>query len=216
MSDEARDTISSLPYLAVADAQPFRRHIIGPHSDPWTDEFVGVFSAVRSVAWHGEHIGYVEVNAYLEDLADMFMWQQHEGFLVQGIFDNGDQLFRNQGDDVVYTDLNPTGLTRVQKDGVDRLVVGLYSDYLHMTVYVSQDMSVYNAQADALVRNYVIVAVALLAVTLLIVTLCSLGLTRAIRKLTRRVRHLPVDSVLTHSDEALTTTVTNPSDQEIH
>ena len=216
MSDEAKETISTLPYLSIADAEPFRRHIIGPHGDPWAEEFVGVFSAIRSVAWRGEQIGYVEVNAYLDDLADIFMWQQLEGFLVQGIFDNGTQLFRNQGDDVIYTDLNPSGMTRVQKDGVDRLVVGLYSDYLRMTVYVSQDMSVYNQQADLLVRNYVIVAAGILAVTLLIVTLCSLGLTRAIRKLTRRVKHLPVDSVLAHSDEALTMTVTSPGDQEIH
>ena len=216
MSDEARETIAGLPYLERADAEPFRRHIIGPHNDPWTEEFVGVFSAIRSVAWRGEHIGYVEVNAHLDDLADIFMWQQHEGFLVQGIFDNGEQLFRNQGDDIVYTGLNPTGFTRVQQDGIDRLVVGLYSDYLHMTVYVSQDMSVYNQQADMLIRNYIIVAAGILAVTLLIVTLCSLGLTRAIRKLTRRVKHLPVDSVLTHSDQVLTATVTSPHDQEIH
>ena len=215
MSDEAKETIASLPYLAIADAQPFRRHIVGPHKDPWTEEFVGVFSAVRSVAWRGEHVGYVEVNAYLDDLADIFMWQQHDGFLVQGIFDNGQQLFRTQGDDVVYTDVDATGMTRVQKDGVDRLVVGVYSDYLHMTVYVSQDMSVYNQQADILVRNYIMVAAGILAVTLLIVTLCSLGLTQAIRKLTRRVKHLPVD-VLAHSGDALTTTVTSPSDQEIH
>lgn len=216
MSEEARSTIASLPYRTTCDAQPFRRHIVGPHKDPWTEEFVGVFSAVRSVAWRGEQIGYVEVNAYLDDLADMFMWQENDGFLVQGIFDDGAQLFRNQGDDVVYSDLNPTGLTRVQKDGVDRLVVGLYSDYLHMTVYVSQDMSVYNQQADALVRNYIFVAAGILAVTLVIVALCSIGLTRAIRKLTRRVKHLPVDSVLAHSDEVLTATVTKPGDQEIH
>lgn len=216
MSDEARETIASLPYLAIADAQPFRRHIVGPHGDPWTEEFVGVFSAVRSVAWRGEHIGYVEVNAYLDDLTDIFMWQQHDGFLVQGIFDNGEQLFRTRGDDVVYTDLNPSGLTRVQKDGVDRLVVGLYSDYLHMTVYVSQDMSVYNQQADLLVRNYVIVALGILFVTLIFVVAFSLGLTRAIRKLTRRVKHLPVDSVLAHTDTAFITTVTSPGDRDIH
>ena len=216
MSDEAKETIASLSYLSIADAQPFRRHLIGPHKEPWTEEFVGVFSAIRSVAWHGEHIGYVEVNAYLDDLAEIFMWNEREGFLVQGIFDNGEQLFRTHGDDVVYTDLNPSGMTRVQMEGVDRLVVARYSDYLKMSVYVSQDMSIYNTQADTLVRNYVIVALGILAVTLLLVTLCSLGLTHAIRNLTRRVRHLPVDSVLTHSDEMLTQTVTGAGDAEIH
>ncbi len=85
-----------------------------------------------------------------------------------------------------------------------------------MTVYVSQDMSIYNEQAHALIENYVIVALGILAVTLVIVTLCSLGLTRAIRLLTRRMKHLPVDSVLAHSDEVLTETVTSPRDREIH
>lgn len=216
MTDEAREVITSLPYLDIVDAQPFRRHLIGPHNDPWTEEFVGVFSAVRSVAWRGEHVGYVEVNAYLDDLAEIFMWQESEGFLVQGIFDNGQQLFRNQGDDVVYSDLNPTGMTRVQTDSIDRLVVGQYSDFLSMTVYVSQDMSIYNEQADALVENYVMVAVGILAITLAVVAACSFGLTRSIRKLTRRVKHLPVDSVLTHSDEVLTATVTGNRDPEIH
>ena len=216
MSQEARDIIASLSYLSIADNQPLLRHIIGPHADPWSDEFIGVFSALRSVSWQGEHIGYVEVNAYLDDLTEIFMWQKQEGFLVQGIFNNGEQLFRNMGDDVVYDELNPTGLTRVQKDGVDRLVISLYSDYLQMTVYVSQDMSMYNQQARLLLRNYIIVAVGILGVTLLFVVAFSLGLTRAIRMLTRRVQHLQVDSVLTHSGEALTTTVTKPSDQEIH
>lgn len=216
MTDEAREVIASLPYLDVVDAQPFRRHIIGPHNDPWTEEFIGVFSAVRSVAWRGEHVGYVEVNAYLDDLADIFMWQESEGFLVQGVFTNGQQLFRNMGDDVVYTDLNPNGMTRVQTDTIDRLVVGQYSDFLNMTVYVSQDMSIYNEQANALVKNYVFVAVGILAITLVIVAACSFGLTRSIRKLTRRVKHLPVDSVLAHSDAVLTATVTGHRDPEIH
>lgn len=216
MTDEAREVIASLPYLPVVDAQPFRRHIIGPHSDPWTEEFIGVFSAVRSVAWRGEHVGYVEVNAYLDDLAEIFMWQESEGFLVQGIFDNGQQLFRYRGDDVVYSDLNSTGMTRVQTDSIDRLVVAQYSDFLNMTVYVSQDMSIYHEQANALVENYVIVAVGILAITLVIVAFCSFGLTRSIRKLTRRVKHLPVDSVLTHSDAVLTATVTGRRDPEIH
>ena len=216
MTDEAKETIASLSYLSAVDAQPFRRHLIGPHGDPWTGEFVGVFSAVRSVAWHGQQIGYVEINAYLDDLTDIFMWQNHEGFLVQGIFDNGEQLFRTMGDDIIYTDLNPNGMTHVQADGVERLVVGQYSDYLNMTVYVSQDMSVYNQQADMLIHNYIIVAAAILALTLLCVVTFSLGLTRAIRKLTRRVRTLPVDGILTHSDEVLSATVTSPADRDIH
>ena len=217
LSDEAREVIDSLTYYRdLCDAQPHVRHIISPHNDPWTEEFVGVFSAVRTLTWQGQPIGYVEVNAHLDDLAEMFLWNQQEGILVQGIFDSGEQLFRNQGDDIIYTDLEPDVINHVQQDGVDRLVVGQHSDFLHMTVYVSQDMELYNQEAGKLVRNYALVALGILSVTLVFVVIISLGLTRAIRKLTRRVEHLPVDSVLAHTDEALTATVTNPGDAEIH
>ncbi len=216
MSDEARAVIDGLTYLQTADAKPFHRIITEPHPDPWSSQEQLVFTAVRSVAWKGESIGYVEVSAVMDVLVDIFLWRQTEGFLVQGIFDDGHQLFRNMGDDIVYTGLNKDGYTRVREDGIDRLVVAQYSEYLGMTVYVSQDMSIYNQQAGALVMNYVMVAVGILAVTLVFVTLLSLGLTRSIRKLTRRIRHLPVDSMLAHSDEALTVTVTSPRDQEIH
>ncbi len=215
MTDEAKAVIDSLTYLEAADAKPFHRIITEPHPDPWASEDQLVFAAVRSVAWKGENIGYVEVSAVMDVLVDIFLWQQTEGFLVQGIFDDGHQLFRNRGDDIVYADLNKDGFTRVQEEGVDRLVVAQYSEYLGMTVYVSQDMSIYNEQADALVMNYVIVAACILAVTLVIVTLCSLGLTRSIRKLTRRIKRLPVDSMLAHSDDALTDIVTDPRDYEI-
>ncbi len=216
MTDEAKEVIDGLAYLQAADATPFHRIVTEPHPDPWATQDQLVFTAVRSVAWKGENIGYVEVSAVMDVLVDIFLWQQTEGFLVQGIFDDGHQLFRNMGDDIVYANLNKDGFTHVRAEGVDRLVVAQYSEYLGMTVYVSQDMSIYNEQASALIRNYVMVAIAILAVTLVFVTLCSLGLTRSIRKLTRRIKHLPVDSMLAHSDEALTVTVTNPRDQEIH
>ncbi len=132
------------------------------------------------------------------------------------IFNDGHQLFRNRGDDIVYANLNKDSLIHVQEDGIDRLVVGQYSEYLGLTIYVSQDMSIYNRQAHETAKNYAIVAAAILAVTLLIVAVCSLVLTRSIRLLTRRIKHLPVDSMLAHSDEALTTTVTSPRDQDIH
>ena len=185
MSDQAREIIADLYYLPRCLEQPDERHIVNPHADPWTEDFAGVFSAVQAVSYHGEIIGYIEVNASLDDLVKIFLWQENEGLLVQGIFDNGEQLFRNRGDDIVYSNLNPSGLTRVTEDGVDRLVVGRYSEFLQLTVYVSQDMSIYNQQAQSMLRNYVLVATGILAVTLAFVVTFSLSLTQAIRKVGR-------------------------------
>lgn len=218
MSDDAKDIVNSLDYLVKVDQKPFHRLLVGPHRDPWTSPGeVIVFSAVRSVAWHGSQSGYIEVNAYLDELAEIFMLNKIEGFLAQGIFDNGEQLFRFHGDDVVYSNLIPDNMTRVRlENGSERLVVGLYSDSLHMSVYVSQDMSVYNRQAKELLMNYVTAAIIILLITLFFVAVFSLSLTRSIRKLTKRVRHLPVDSLLAHLDGTLNVTVTTRRDQEIY
>ncbi len=218
MSDEAQEIISNLPYLPEVDALPFQRHIVGPHGDPWVSvKATQVFTVVRSVTWHGQLIGYIEVNASVSDLADILLLENIEGFLAQAILDDGRDLFRCANDDVEYKNLNLGGMTRVPlKDGGERLVVRMHSDYLGMSVYVSQDMSVYNRQAEALLRNYVLVAAVILLITILLIALISLGLTSSIRKLTRKVKQLPPDSLLKHPNDALTDMVSARFDREIY
>lgn len=217
LSAEARETVATIPYLSRVDGTPFLRHLVAPHGDCWSSAGdVQVFSAVRAAIWHGQFIGYLEVSAQVEALTNIFHIPEMEGLLAQVIFDNGDQLFRSPGDPVVYTGLNPTGMTRYHlEDGNERLVIHLRSKLLGLNIYVSQDMSVYSRRVNELLLRNVTVACVTLLVTLFFITVFSFGLTRSIRRLTKKMLHLPVDDLMSHPNEALSTMVTSPWDKDI-
>ncbi len=218
LSEEAHETVAALPYLAEVDANPFQRHLIGPHTDPWSStRDVAVVSIVRAVIWHGQFIGYLEVADQLEELYRIFTVEGLDGFHAHAIFDDGEQFFRVNGDDAVYTNLDPNGMTRCKMaDGSERLVVGIRVKSLGMNIYVAQEISTYYQQASEMMLKYVSVAFLMLLITLVLVIAISLGLTRSIRKLTRKVLHLPVGDLLDQPSEALTTLVTSKSDEEIY
>lgn len=218
LSDETREIVASLPYLEKVDNTPYLRHLIGPHNDPWTStRSVPVFSAVRAAIWRGQLIGYLEVSAQVEELANIFFIPEMEGLLVQAIFDDGTELFRLEQDEVSYTDLNPAGMTIYSlEDGSKRLVVGLRSKSLGLNIYVSQDMSVYDQQANDMLIRCITASCIILLVTLIFTAAFSFGLTGSIRRLTRKMMNLPVDNLITHPDETLNTMVTKHQDNEVY
>lgn len=217
MSDEAEETIASLEYLETVDAHPLQSHLIGPHIDPWSStRSVPVFSSVRAMVFHGGFIGYVEVSAQLEDLIRIFTIQNMEGVQAHAFFDNGEPFFLPPGDTVGYTALNPNGMTRCKmEDGSERLVVKLHSKPLGIDIYVSQDLTVFNQEASYMLMRYTGVSLIILFVALMLVMIFSLQLTRSIRKLTKKVLHLPVGDLLENS-EGITTMVSSSQDQEIY
>ncbi len=217
LSDEARETVASLHYLSTVDENPFFRHLVGPHEDPWTStRTVPVFSAVKAAIWRGQFIGYLEVSARVEELENIFYIPEMETLLVQAIFDDGTHLFRLPEDTVVYADMNQTAITPLAlDDGSERLVIRLRSKSLGLNVFVAQDMSVYAQRVRELLVRYVTVAGVIILITLCFVILFSLGITRAVRRLTRKMVHLPVDDIMARPDEMLSTMVTNHFDKDI-
>lgn len=218
-SDEARETIASLPYLAHVDETPFQLHLIGPpHQDPWTNgREVIVFTAVRAAIMHGQFIGYMEVSANVSELYDIFYVPEVDGLLAQAILDEGTQLFHFPGDDVIYCNIDPATMTRVPfDDGSERLVVSIRSKALGLTIYVSQDMSVYSKRAQEMLIRYVSVACGILFIALFFIAISSLGLTRSIRRLIRKMKHLPVDNLMAHPTENVNTMVTKYQDLDIY
>ena len=220
MSDEARQTIDTLPYLPEVNADPFALHIIGPHPDPWAaSDGTIVFTVVRAVAWRGQAIGYIEINGHLDVLADIFMLHNTEGLMVQALYDDGSEFFRYMGDDVTYTNLQADSMTHVAlEDGSERLVVGRRCADVGLNIFVSQDMSVYAQEANALLRRSLGASLSILAVTLALVALFSMGLTRSIRKLTRKVKYQTVDGFLPATDAPAPPAkqVVRPLDREIY
>lgn len=218
LSDEARETVASLPYLDSVDQNPFQRHLVIPHTDPWSaSRGDPVFCAVKAAIWHGQLIGYLEVAAHTDELDGIFCIREVDGLLAQAVFDDGRQLYRAPGDGVCYTGLNPSGMTRYAlEDGSERLVVALHSKTLGLTIYVSQDMQIYSRRAQELLARYVMVACLILLIALIFIAVSSLGLTRSIRRLSKKMKHLPVDNLMAHPEEGLTTMVTSLRDQDIY
>lgn len=216
-SDEAREAVGALAYLKQVDENPFQRYIVCPRSDPWSSrQAVTVFSAVKAVIWHGQFIGYLEVSASLEDLINIFSLKDNN-IQAQAIFDNGDRLYRHPDDAVVYHNIDSRGMTRYRlDDGGERLVIMLRSKSLGLNIYVAQDMSVYNRSVRSMLLRYATVAGIVLVFTILFVVLFSLGLTRAIRQLNKKIRHLPAENLMAHPEETIATLVTSPADQEIY
>ncbi len=214
-SDEARATVGSLDYLRQVDADPFQRRIIGPHGDPWSSRLdVRVVSAVKAVIWHGQFIGYLEVSGALPDLDAIFSMRD-SGIRAQAVFDDGAPLYCNES--ALFRDIAPGVMTRYALEGGgEAFVTAMRSKSLGLQIYVSQDMSVYNRNVRDLLIKYVTVAGIVLLITLLFVVLFSLGLTRAIRQLNRKIQHLPADNLMAHPEEALQTLITRPSDREIY
>lgn len=217
MSDESREIISTLAYLDSVDGDPFYRHLIAPHNDPWTStRSVSVFSAVKAAIWYGDFIGYLEVSARTEALENIFHIPEMEGLLVQAVFDDGKHLFREADDSVTYSNLAQTGMSLFTlNDGANRQVVRLYSKSLGLNVYVAQDMSVYSQRVQELLIRYVSVAAVIILITLCFVAIFSIGITRSIRRLTRKMMQLPVDDLMAHPDEVLSTIVASRMDRDV-
>ena len=90
-------------------------------------------------------------------------------------------------------------------------------DGLHLVI--AQDAHLQDMQNHRLRRNMFLRALYIMIPTGLLISLVSLGLTRSTRKLTRKVRQIPISSMLTTSLGALSElaeTVTSPTDRETH
>lgn len=215
LSDEARDLVAGLPYLARAEEDLSNSHLIPPHRDPWnfaTD--VEVFSAVRAAVWHGKIIGYLEVAARAGKLADIFSVSSIGGLTVQAVFDGGEILYNARADEADYSLARGEGMRAYRTpSGEDLMVVALYSRPLGLNVYIAQSVAVHNRSVSEMILRYISAAGVILAAAVLLITLFSFRLTNSIRRLTKKVRALSVNDVLHAS--AAAKTVTAAGDVEI-
>lgn len=218
MSDEARSLIASLPYLEDANSTPSTPHIVSPHTDPWSslNNAPIVFSSIRSIQWHGKHIGYIEVAALLDELTRIFTVEELEGLSAHAIFDDGKVLFRFPGDDASYESATDSDMmVFTLKDGSKRFAIRVYSKSIGLNVYVSQDINAYEAKSRQLLLQHLGVSASILAGGILTIVIISKGLTRSIRNLTKKIKHLSSRRVLDTSVELALKSVTNPRDKEL-
>lgn len=219
LSDEALEAIDSITWLDDVENSPYKKHLIGVHTDVWnTSGDIPVFSVVRAAMWYGQHVGFVEVTEPLNTLEDIFITNEDSDLSVQAIFKNGNVLFCQESDTAIYTDIPLETMTNITlADGTQRTVLRMESQKLGLDIYIAQDLSVYNQQYQHSMLHYLLIESGIMLVLLLIIILTSLQLTASIRRLTRKVQQFPVETLTTQA-ELLSPPplVTRKSDIEIH
>lgn len=220
-SEEARMEISTLPWLERAD-QSSGPIILAPHEDIFSpNRQVQVYGIAQQITYHGNAIGYLEVNNQHEDLARIMEFVDNPIVSVEAIFDDGQRLFESQTPDWRWPkDLALDAFTYVRLDGdAGRVALHTRLSRLGLHLYISQDSAI-SSTANANVRSSMFrQALSVMLPAVLLIMLVSIGLTRSIRKLTKKVRQIPADSVLRQDaapSHALLTMVTSPRDRETY
>lgn len=219
LSDESREIAESLDWLNLADENAYKRLLIPSHQDLWTTaREVRVFSAVRAAIWNGNHIGYLEVNTLESELESIFSVAELDGIQVQAIFGNGSILYKNVGDSAVYDSIGQADLTEYRTpDGEKRLVISQQSKWLDLTVYISQESTILNNLVKNLILRSTLVALAILAVSTVLIVLESFRLTHSIHNLTTKVKSLPDSFVWDSINQTISDNmVTSANDAEIY
>jgi len=219
MSDEIQEIIAEIPWLEYVEEHPYKKHLLGVHMDEWnTTGQMPVFSVVRAAMWYGQHVGFVEVSEPFSALEEIFTGGKDSDMFIQAVFHDGKTFFCQENDHAVYGEIPVDTLTSITlQDGSKRNVMRMQSKKLGMDIYVAQDLSVYNQQYRESVVHYLIIESALMVGILVIIILTSLGMTRSIRSLTRKVQQFPTDALMAHEiPMAHDSFVTRKNDIEIH
>ena len=220
-SEEAKREISSLSWLDRAD-DTYESILLAPHQDIFSSNSQAqAYGLVQQIRYRGNTIGYIEVSNQCEDLERIMAFVDDPMISVEAIFDDGQRLFESQSASWSWpADVPEDTFTIVElADDTSRAVLYTRLPQLGLRLYISQD-SVINWLADTQQRKEMFRrALFVMLPAMLLVVLVSIGLTRSIRKLTRKVRQVPADSVLSSNalpDEKLLSTVTSKRDRETY
>lgn len=220
-SEEAKAQLSVLPWLDSADqsADPI---ILAPHEDIFSSSRqLRVYGIVQQLRYHGNTIGYLEICSQQESLMRIMEFVGNSPVSVEVIFEDGQRLFESQNVDWVWPEeLVQDTFTRIELDDHTSSVV-LYTvlDQLGLHLYISQDSAFIDMSNDNQRLTMVRMALLVMLPAIILIILVSLGLTRSVRKLTKKMQQIPASSVL-HQDDlpshSLLTSVTSSWDRETY
>lgn len=220
-SEEAKTQISALSWLDSADqsADPI---VLAPHEDIFSSSRqLRVYGIVQQLRYHGNTIGYLEICSQQESLMRITEFLGDSLVSVEVIFEDGQRLFESQNADWVWPEeLVQDTFTRIElNDHTSRVVLHTVLDQLGLHLYISQDSAFIDMANDN--QRITMFRMALLAMlpAIILIILVSLGLTRSVRKLTKKMQQIPASSVL-HQDDlpahSLLTSVTSSWDRETY
>ena len=221
-SPQAMETISAFPWLDEADASD-SYCVLAPHRDFLSRrQEAMVYGIVQKVSYHEKVIGYLEIAKSAEQLGRIMEFVDNPNVLVQVYQKGGADFFTSTGDIFDWPeDLPQHEYARVAlKDSeteYDVYHTAMEQGALHLVI--AQQASLEDMNNYQLRRNMFLRAIYILIPTALLISLVSLSLTRSTRRLTKKVRQMPIDSMLKTSPStlsSLTETVTAPADKETH
>ena len=217
----AVQAISQLSWLDKAD-QSSGPVPLSLHRDIFTpSRRLDIYGFGKAVSYHGNPIGYLEIAARHESLKRINDYMDEQGITVDAIFDDGDPLYRSEdGDRTWPEDLPEDTFTTVEMtDGSARSVYHTRISSVGLNLYISQDASVGETGRSYLRSSILQRALMIFIPAILLIIIVSVGLTRSIEKLTKKVRQVNTASVFRQDDEsaqALLAPVTRPFDRETH
>ena len=221
-SPQAMETISAFPWLDEADASD-SYCVLAPHRDFLSRrQEAMVYGIVQKVSYHEKVIGYLEIAKSAEQLGRIMEFVDNPNVLVQVYQKGGADFFTSTGDIFDWPeDLPQHEYARValKDSGTEYDVYHTAMEQSALHLVIAQQASLEDMNNYKLRRNMFLRAIYILIPTALLISLVSLSLTRSTRRLTKKVRQMPIDSMLKTSPSilsSLTETVTAPADKETH
>ena len=221
-SPQAAEAISAFPWLDEADASD-SFCVLAPHRDFFSRrQDAMVYGIVQKVSYHGKVIGYLEIAKGADQLNRIMDFVDNADVLVQVYQEGGALLFSSTGESLDWPDtLAQNEYTRITPENCETeyLVYHTLMERGGLHLVIAQDAHLQDMQNYGLRRNMFLRALYIMIPTGLLISLVSLRLTRSTRKLTRKVRQIPISSMLKTSPGALSElaeTVTSPTDKETH
>ena len=221
-SNRMPDLIATYDWLDKAD-ETEGSYILVPHrgflSDPEQEIVYGLVQAVR---FSGRVIGYLEVDLKYEELENLMEFTDEEGIILQVVLDDRRLLYSSTEEKLVWPeDTAEDEFTLVSPENSD---TKYNAWHIHMEdpglrLIVAQDAAMSTMMQQMQRRSILTQAFWILVPFLVLLVLTSLGLTRSITKLTKKVQKIPTGSVLTADAQALSDlrrNVTSPRDMETH
>ncbi len=221
-SNRMPELIASYDWLDAAEAAE-EPYILVPHpsflSEP---EQEIVYGLVRAVRYSGKVIGYLEVDLKYERLEHLMQYADEEDILLQITLDDGRLLYSSTHVRLAWPeDMEQDRFVPVSPENTETRY-NAYSIHLNdfgMGMVIAQDSANVIMMRQMLRRSILERAFWILLPSLIIIALVAIGLTRSIRKLTRKVQNIPTGSVLTAGAQELSDlrkNVTSPTDRETH
>lgn len=199
-------------------------HILAPHTDIFSPrKDVSVYGIIEPVQYFGQTIGYISILNECSALDRILEFVDNNFEVeVQVSFDDDTLLYCNREISHPYPADLPTDEMQIWNDPTTDMVIQVLHtklESLGLNLYVAQDKEIRTRGFLFLRRDIYKRLLLIFAAAFVMISVISFGLTRSIQKLTKRIRRISSCSVLPSSPastQALTETVTNPHDREVH